>query len=230
MTMDFSEASQITDRQPDANAVVSFTGVVKWFNDIKGYGFITQADGRDILIHREVLRREGFYNVVETQKVAGTAFHVAAGLRAMTISLAAPVLEGTQRLNDMPRASTRPNVTIGTYTAYPEDIAENVPVTVRTYNAVRGWGFVVLDTSVENWADAGIPSCISIFLQANEICGEIQQISDGDRFKASVWKKAPKGNGFRILSLHPREGAAPTRPTAGNADDPQQVFSFGDGR
>ena len=46
------------------------TGLVKWFNDSKGYGFI-QADGseRDVFVHYTAVQGDGFKTLIEGQKV-----------------------------------------------------------------------------------------------------------------------------------------------------------------
>jgi len=43
---------------PSNNAVVE-QGVVKWFDSRMGYGFLLDAGGRDVFIHRRVVRRAG---------------------------------------------------------------------------------------------------------------------------------------------------------------------------
>ena len=46
------------------------TGVVKWFNDQKGYGFIVPDDGsKDLFIHQTNVEMEGFRSLKEGQKV-----------------------------------------------------------------------------------------------------------------------------------------------------------------
>jgi CspA family cold shock protein len=46
------------------------SGTVKWFNDSKGYGFITQDDGGDdVFVHFRAIQGDGFRTLVEGQKV-----------------------------------------------------------------------------------------------------------------------------------------------------------------
>jgi len=44
-------------------------GTVKWFNDAKGYGFISQADGEDIFVHFSGIVGEGFRTLAEGEEV-----------------------------------------------------------------------------------------------------------------------------------------------------------------
>ena len=46
------------------------TGVVKWFNDAKGYGFVTpDGGGKDVFVHHTAVQMEGFRSLAEGQKV-----------------------------------------------------------------------------------------------------------------------------------------------------------------
>ncbi|HET6370161.1 MAG TPA: cold shock domain-containing protein [Nitrospiria bacterium] len=53
-------------------------GHVKWFNASKGYGFITQEDGKDIFVHFTAIMGEGFKSLEEGQEVE---FEVTSGAK-----------------------------------------------------------------------------------------------------------------------------------------------------
>ncbi len=44
-------------------------GSVKWFNDAKGYGFITTDEGNDVFVHFSAIQMEGFKTLAEGQRV-----------------------------------------------------------------------------------------------------------------------------------------------------------------
>jgi CspA family cold shock protein len=44
-------------------------GTVKWFNDSKGYGFISQEDGKDVFVHHQAIQADGFRTLAEGDRV-----------------------------------------------------------------------------------------------------------------------------------------------------------------
>ncbi len=44
-------------------------GTVKWFNDSKGYGFITTDEGKDVFVHFSAIEGDGFKTLAEGQNV-----------------------------------------------------------------------------------------------------------------------------------------------------------------
>lgn len=49
--------------------MIQIQGTVKWFNDAKGYGFITQDDGPDVFVHYSAIQIEGYKSLAEGQRV-----------------------------------------------------------------------------------------------------------------------------------------------------------------
>ena len=58
------------------------TGSVKWFNDAKGFGFITTDDSEDVFIHHSEIQGEGFKTLEEDQRVEFTVVKTDNGLNA----------------------------------------------------------------------------------------------------------------------------------------------------
>ena len=44
-------------------------GIVKWFNDKKGFGFIEQEDGPDVFVHHSSINSQGFRSLKEGDRV-----------------------------------------------------------------------------------------------------------------------------------------------------------------
>lgn len=62
------------------------TGTVKWFNDAKGFGFITPEDGSaDLFAHFSEIRSDGFKSLAEGQRVSYDVKQGPKGLQASNI-------------------------------------------------------------------------------------------------------------------------------------------------
>ena len=63
-------------------------GVVKWFNEAKGYGFIAQDDGSDVFVHYSAIQGNGFKSLAEGQAVTFDVVQGPKGLQASNVAKA----------------------------------------------------------------------------------------------------------------------------------------------
>lgn len=62
------------------------TGKVKWFNNAKGYGFITREGGEDLFVHFKSIVGEGYKSLKEGDTVQFDVEQGAKGLQAVNVS------------------------------------------------------------------------------------------------------------------------------------------------
>ncbi len=62
------------------------TGTVKWFNDAKGFGFITRTGGEDVFVHYRQIRGEGHKTLAEGQQVEYGITQTPKGLQAEDVT------------------------------------------------------------------------------------------------------------------------------------------------
>ncbi|MEU7635719.1 MULTISPECIES: cold-shock protein [unclassified Streptomyces] len=63
-------------------------GTVKWFNDEKGYGFITPESGPDLFVHFRAIEGNGFKSLKEGQQVTFEAVQGQKGMQADKVQVA----------------------------------------------------------------------------------------------------------------------------------------------
>lgn len=63
------------------------TGTVKWFNESKGFGFITPESGPDVFVHFSAINSNGFKTLAEGQQVQFTVTQGKKGPQAENVSL-----------------------------------------------------------------------------------------------------------------------------------------------
>jgi CspA family cold shock protein len=69
------------------------TGIVKWFNNAKGYGFVTPDDGeQDVFVHFSAIDMEGYRTLKEGQRVEFEVEQGPKGLHAQNLHAAAAAM------------------------------------------------------------------------------------------------------------------------------------------
>lgn len=66
-----------------------YTGTVRWFNNVKGYGFLGREDGPDVFVHFSSIQTDGYKSLKEGESVA---FDIVAGTKG-------PQADHVMRLN-----------------------------------------------------------------------------------------------------------------------------------
>lgn len=121
-------------------SVVEVQGVVKWFDAVKGYGFIVPDDGEgDVLLHFSVLREVGRRSVPEGTTVVCDAVVRQKGRQAVRVTTldlstatAPDIMPGQQSSDDKDKPHS---------SAQSAD-TDYVDCTVKWFNRTKGYGFV----------------------------------------------------------------------------------------
>jgi cold shock protein len=123
----------IGDFTEDAGAaVVEITGMIKWFDVAKGYGFIVPDNGMpDVLLHVTCLRRDGFQTAYEGARVVCEALARPKGFQAFRIVS----MDETTAVHPAQMPPPRTHVTV-----VPTSGLERAMV--KWFNRLRGFGFL----------------------------------------------------------------------------------------
>ena len=116
----------------DLNNLHHVSGRVKWFDPIKGFGFVvSDAGGPDILLHVNVLRNFGQNSVADDARIEVVTHNTDRGVQAAEIiSISPPVREESSGLRDLAEQ--------------PDDDLEAIalePGRVKWFDKVKGFGF-----------------------------------------------------------------------------------------
>lgn len=112
--------------------VIEITGVIKWFDASRGYGFIMPDNGMpDVLLHVTCLRRDGYRAAYEGARVVCEALKRPRGMQAFRILS----MDDSTAVHptEMPAPRTHVSVT---------PTSDLVKAEVKWFNRVRGYGFL----------------------------------------------------------------------------------------
>src|SRR5436309_9625723 len=126
------EHGAIGDIADEATSVIELSGVIKWFDVSKGYGFIVPDNGMpDILLHVTCLRRDGFQVAYEGARVVVEVLQRARGLQAFRVLS----MDETTAVHPAQMPPPRTHVTVT-----PTSGLERAQV--KWFNRLRGFGFL----------------------------------------------------------------------------------------
>jgi CspA family cold shock protein len=115
-----------------AVSVIELTGVIKWFDVSKGYGFIVPDNGLpDILLHVTCLRRDGFQTAYEGARIVCEVLQRPKGLQAFRVIS----MDESTAVHPTEMAPARTHVTVT-----PTSGLERAQV--KWFNRLRGFGFL----------------------------------------------------------------------------------------
>jgi CspA family cold shock protein len=75
--------------------VARISGTVKWFNDAKGFGFISRGDGqKDVFVHFSAIQGDGFKSLAEGDRVEFEVTQGQKGPQAANVEVVEPAMKG----------------------------------------------------------------------------------------------------------------------------------------
>ena len=120
------------DIAEEAASVIELTGVIKWFDVSKGYGFILPDNGLpDILLHVTCLRRDGFHAAYEGARVVVEVLQRPRGLQAFRILS----MDESTAIHPAQMPPPRTHVTVTATGGFER-------AQVKWFNRLRGFGFL----------------------------------------------------------------------------------------
>jgi CspA family cold shock protein len=151
---------------------LEITGLVKWFDPTKGYGFIKPSSGPpgDVLLHQTCVRQSGFKAAYEGAKVVCEAIQGPRGLQA-------------RRLLSLDNSTAAPQAAFGkSLRKLPEPRGAAFEATVKWFNRGKGYGFVSRGPDTPD---------VFVHMETLRRCG-IRELRQGQRVRVRAGD-GPKG-------------------------------------
>ena len=125
----------------------TITGTVKWFNAVKGFGFVSPSDGSgDVFLHLSCLRQAGYESVDEGASIVCEIAHRPKGMQAVRVI---QIDMSTAERSQAPRRPMRPRAPSALAAGGPpgrfpaiEATGDFLPAIVKWFNPIKGYGFV----------------------------------------------------------------------------------------
>lgn len=182
------------DGEVDSHVV---EGRVKWYDAVKGYGFVVpESGGRDVMVHASCVRAFGRVTLEEGAEIKLSAVESPRGLQADRLLLVEGSEPGEPVAAQPPGFSdTRPSE----FTGIPQELGPLLPARVKWFDKQKGFGFLNV---------FGDPEDIFVHMETVRRCG-FQNLSSGEGMAIRTFR-GPRG--MMVAELRLWESAAVEGP------------------
>ena len=165
------------DSLPGTVESTQIRGTIKWFNVVKGYGFLTPDDGsQDVFLHLTVLRTAGHERIGPGATVECEAVKGAKGMQVLRVVS----VDTSTMLPEEEDFSSED--TLKNSTNLKGEVSEFLPGTVKWFNNAKGFGFITMPNRSED-----------IFVHFRAIEGDgFKSLAEGEEVEFEL-TEGPKG-------------------------------------
>ena len=193
----------------DALDLIEITGVIKWFDVAKGFGFIVPDNGmQDVLLHVTCLRRDGYQTVLEGARIVALIQKRDRGYQAFRILS----MDQSTAIHpsQLPPVKTHVQVT-------PTSGLERV--LVKWFNRTKGFGFLTTDDGQE------------VYLNASALPPGVTELRAGTRMEFGIaeGRKGAQALSARVVDAAPSVARAKRKPAEQSAVIVEDLIKLLDG-